>query len=575
MRRYFRNAIGIAAITGIWLLLAPSDSDAQIASPSQVTPQTLRPAAAPDQGIALPGQSPLAAPKGAESLEVLIGDVAVEGGFPECAPQVDAVIAGIKGKRLTVTQIYAAATAIEKVHAQAGYVLARVVVPPQQLVNLGPLRLVVVDGFIEAIDVAAVPARVRDVVAVRVGSLTGRRHIRLSEIERGLLVAGDLPGLRLKSTLVHGTSEGSVRLVLEGLQRLVTGSLGGDDRLSRSLGTWQLRGAVAVNSALGLGEQVYGTVGAGADLEAVANGKSPLAVVGGGVVIPVGPHGLTLNPEYTRSTTRTPQAAGVPATVGAFERFALRVRDPVIWTRTASLNLNMSLEYLKQQLQAPAFGVDLNSDRYWVLRGGVDYAASLPWGAGVQLGAGVSQGLGGRAELDAVSSGVPLSRTGAAPDFSKLTANLRVTQPLLWGARFDVIGFGQASFGRPLLRSEQFALDGVDALSAFAAGTFSADQGMTVRGELVRPFAARFDAASATVSPYLFGAAGRGWLMNATSVERRVINAGALGLGARGNIETADGSPGLSLGLELARQFTDVVGARRGWRGNVNATVVF
>src|SRR5207249_6684789 len=146
------------------------------------------------------------------------------------------------------------------------------------------------------------------------------------------------------------------------------------------------------------GEQVYGTVGAGADLNAAVNGTSPLAVYGGGVVIPLGPQGFALNPEYTRSTTRTPLQSGVPATVGIFERFALRLRDPVIWTRSASLNLNLSLEYVTQQLQAPAFDIGLNRDRYAVLRGGADYVASLPWGTGLQLGTGVSQGLGGRTE---------------------------------------------------------------------------------------------------------------------------------------------------------------------------------
>ena len=575
MRKYLRSARKVSAVTGIWLMSFPSDAYAQITSPSQVTPQSLRPAPPLGQGITLLGQSPQTTPRSAEGLDVLIGNVVVDGGFAECAAQTAAVIAGIAGKRLTIEQIYALARTIERIHAAAGYVLARVVVPPQKLVNRGPLRLAVVDGFIEEVDVGGVPQRVRAVVAERVGFLVGRRHVRLGEIERGLLIAGDVPGLRLKSTLTRGAREGGTRLVLEGQHRLVTGSLGGDDHLSRSLGTWQLRGAIAVNGALGIGEQVYGTVGAGADLNAAVNGMSPLAVYGGGVVIPLGPQGFTLNPEYTRSTTRTPLQSGVPATVGAFERFALRLRDPVIWTRSASLHLNLSLEYVIQQLQAPAFDVGLNRDRYAVLRGGADYAASLPWGAGLQAGAAISQGIGGRTEADASSSGLPLSRTGASPDFSKLTANLRVSGPLPWGTRLDVIGLGQASFGRPLFRSEQFALDGADAVSAFAAGTLSADQGITVRGELARPFSARFEAANATVAPYLFGSGGRGWLMDATSVEQPVINAGALGLGARGNVEAADGSPGFNLALELGRQFTNATGARQGWRGNLNVTSAF
>src|SRR5204862_3948296 len=121
-------------------------------------------------------------------------------------------------------------------------------------------------------------------------------------------------------------------------------------------------------------------------------------------------------------------------------------------------------------------------------------------------------------------------------DFTKLAGSVQVSQPLPGGTRLDVIGFGQTSFARPLFRSEQFALDGADAVSAFASGSLSADQGVTLRGELARPFAARLDAASTTVSPYLFGAAGRGWLVAATSAEQPVIDAGALGLGARGHV---------------------------------------
>jgi hemolysin activation/secretion protein len=575
MRRLLQNARKVSAVTGLWLMSAASDCYAQITSPSQVTPQSLRPAPPLGQGLTLIGQSPQTAPKGAEGLDVLIGNVVVDGGFAECAAQTEAVIAGAIGKRLTVAQIYALARTIEQLHAAAGYVLARVVVPPQQLVDRGALRLTVVDGFIEEIDLAGVPERARAVVTDRVSFLVGRRHVRLDEIERGLLLAGDVPGLKLKSTLTRGVREGGARLVLEGEHHVVTGSLGGDDRLSRSLGTWQLRGAIAVNSALGVGEQLYGTVGAGADLHAAANGAAPLTVYGGGVVIPLGPQGFTLNPEYTRSITRTPLGLGVPATLGTFDRFALRLREPVIYTRSASLNLNLSLEYIIQQLAAPDFGVGLNRDRYAVLRGGADTMASLPWGAGLQAGANVSQGLGGRSGADASSSGLPLTRTGASPDFTKLNANVRISQPLPWGTRLDLIGLGQTSFGRPLFRSEQFALDGMDAVSAFAAGTLSADQGMTVRGEWTRPFAARFDGANATLSPYLFGAGGRGWLVDATSVEQPAINAGALGLGARGSVETADGSPGFNLALELARQFTNLNGARQGWRGNLNAAVAF
>jgi hemolysin activation/secretion protein len=568
--------ISSAATLGVVLIATPTMCRAQIAAPSQLTPQSLRPdSGSRDQGISLSGQSALAPPPGAEDLSVSVDHVRVEGAFAELDSLTAASVREISGKRVSVAQIYAFARSIEQTYAQAGYTLARVVVPPQEIINQGTLVIIVVDGFIEDIDVAGVPERVRDIVAARLGFLVGLRHLKRGVIERGLLVAGDIPGLKLRSTLMRGASNGGTRLVLEGVHDLVTGSLGTDDRLSRSLGTWQLRGTVSTNSALGFGEQIYGTVGSGADLTAAVAGRSPLAVYGGGAVIPLGTDGLTLNPEYTYSKTQTAQVPGVPASLGTFERFALRLHDPVVWTRSSSLNVNLSVEYVTQQVQAPTFGVTLNNDRYGVVRAGPDYAMSLPWGARLQLGAVLSQGLGGRTEADAIASGVPLSRVGAGPDFSKITGNFRVSQPLLGDLRFDLIGSGQLSMGKPMMLSEQFALDGTEAVSAFPAGTFNVDQGATLRGELVRPFAARFDAVGATFSPYLFGSVGRGWLLDVTSVEQSTINAGAVGIGTRSSVEVAAGSLGLSLGLELARQFTDVAGLRQGWRGNLNAMVTF
>jgi hemolysin activation/secretion protein len=126
-----------------------------------------------------------------------------------------------------------------------------------------------------------------------------------------------------------------------------------------------------------------------------------------------------------------------------------------------------------------------------------------------------------------------------------------------------------------MLRPEQMALDGGDAVSAFASGSFSADQGMTLRGEVSRPFAVGVGGFNATASPYVFGAAGRGWLANATSVEQSVFNAGALGLGVRGTIDAAAGEPRPSLALEVARGFTDLRGVKAGWRANMLASVTF
>lgn len=561
----------VGSVAALAQTIAPSPT-----VPSQVTPQTLRPRAVPDDhAIILPGSSATAPAGATSSLTVEVGDVQIQDAFPDQAAASEAVIAKLRHRRLSVAQIYAAASELEGIYRDAGYPLVRVVVPPQHLIDHGPLRLLVVDGFIETVDVSRVPSRAQEAVAKRTAALVGRRHLKLAEIERSLLIAGEVPGLKLKSTLERGNREGGVKLLLEGGHDLITGSIGIDDRLSSSLGTWQLRGAVALNNALGGGEQVYVTAGSSADLKRVTAGASPLTIYGGGAVVPVGVDGVTVNPEYTHSTTRTIQTSGVPASLGTFERYALRLRAPISLTRKASLYANFSLEEIDQQIAAPDFDITLNHDHYRAFRAGTDYATTLPWGTGMQLGAQMSMGLGGRDAFDAAMSGIPLSRLGSGPHFAKLAASARFSQPLPANLRIDVIATGQFTGGRPMLRPEQIALDGNDAVSAFASGSFSADQGLTLRSEVSRSFTVALAGVNGTVSPYAFGAVGRGWLADATSVEQSVFNAGALGLGVRGTIDAAAGEPAPSLALEVGRGFTDLRGIKAGWRANVLASVTF
>ena len=570
-----RRCLRIAICTGVGVGSPVGlTARAQVTAPSQLTPQDLRPPApAGEPATILPGASVTAPPVGDRNMTVLLREVRIDGEFSEIAAASMPLTAGLRGRRLSVAEIYAAASALERIYHEAGYPLARVAVPPQHLVDGGALRLLVIDGFIEAINLDGVPARARSVVAARTARLVGRRHLRRAELERALLVAGDLPGLALRSTLMRGDREGGTRLILDGEHRLISASGGVDDRLPASSGTWQLRGTMAVNSALGLGEQVYGSVGLGTNLEAAAQGRAPLAVYGGGMVVPVGVDGLTVNPEYTHSTTRTPQAQGVVGSLGTFERVAVRLRAPISLTRTSSLYANASVEHVDQEIDAPAFGVVLSHDRYAVARFGSDYVATLPWGAGIQLGMTFSGGLGGRDGIDAATSGVPLSRLGASPDFTKVAGSFHLVQPLSWGFRWDLISTGQASFDKPMLRSEQLSLDGGDAVSAFASGTLTADQGVTLRSELSRSF--RLDAVGAALSPYVFGAAGRGWLANATVIERPVFNAGSVGAGVRGVVDAVGVLPASSLGLEAARGFTDLPGARLGWRANAIASIAY
>jgi hemolysin activation/secretion protein len=536
-----------------------------------VTPQTLRPPApSPTGGFPSSGSAQLHAPAGAERLSFIVGRVVIKGPFPELDTETRALVHTVEGHRVTVAQVYEFANALEQAYARAGYILVRVTVPQQKLNDHGRLLIVIVDGFVEKVQVDNVPDRVRALVAGRMASLVGRRHVKLDEIERRLLTAGDVPGLRLRSTLARGKTLGGALLVLEGTHRLVTATATIDNRLPSSLGTWSYGTSVALNSAFGFGEQFYASAQSSGDPSHMFDSASPLRVLGAGAVLPLGTDGWILNPEYTNSRSQSLPVSGGLVSIGQFERFALRTSYPLIRTRTNILSVNGAFEYIDQTVALPLFSTDLNKDRYGVLRVGAAYESGLPWwGAALQTSATFSQGIGGRDSADALASGVPLSRQGASPLFSKATFDAHVTQPLPNEFRMDFIGRAQTSFGNPLLVSEQFLLDGPQAVSAYPSGTLNVDEGGTLRVELSRSFASIGTAVPIILSPYGFGSFGAGRLVEPTIVELAVVRGGAVGAGVRSGIDMPGGYQGVALGLEVARQFSNLPNLSHSWRGQV------
>ena len=556
-------AIG-SAVLAVALLLASRPTRAQTVSPSQVTPPTLRPPQPPPQLPFIPEESPPQERLHTLPVNVEVRYVVVENGFAALADDTQDLLAPYRNRRISGEEIFALARELEQTYARHGYVLVRVIVPPQTVANGDVLRLRVVDGFIQEVDADAVPKRLRAAVLRRLSPLVGRHHLLLATLERHLLVAGELAGLHLTSALAPGSQQGGTRLLIGGAYRALGGAVSADDRLDPTLGPWEVDANLTLNSALAFGEQLYGDVLFSDPLKMF--GSAPLKVYGGGAVIPVGNDGTTINPEYTYSTTRSPAASGVPATEGKFQRIALRGALGLRWRRREVLKLNLSAEAIDQRLEASAFGSDLYHDQYRVLRLGLNDDSLLAGGARLISDATLSRGLGGRTPTEA--SPVPLSRQGAAPEFTKLNASVRLSEPVTHGWQLDAIALGATSFGKPLLRSEQFSLDGLDALSAFTPGSLSVDQGATVRAELGRPIALRWGGASGVLSPYLVAAYGLGEIQMPTAVEQHCIHASTFGAGVRASAAAAGGTSA-QFALEVARQQANLEGIHDGWRVNL------
>ena len=139
------------------------------------------------------------------------------------------------------------------------------------------------------------------------------------------------------------------------------------------------------------------------------------------------------------------------------------------------------------------------------MRVGAAFDSGLPWlNETLQTSAVFSHGVGGRGAANAAASGIPLSRLGASPFFAKGNVDAHLVQPLPDLFQFDLIGRAQTSFGQPLMQPEQFQLDGPLAVSGYPIGTLNVDEGVSLRGELSRPFVAAINNVPVVVTPYGF-----------------------------------------------------------------------
>ena len=488
------------------------------------------------------------------------------------------------GRPVTAAEIFAAGRTLEADYARAGYVLVRVLAPPQTLTDGAAVRLVVLDGRIESVDAEAVPPAVRARVRAVLEPLIGVQGVTLAMLERRLLLAGDTPGAILRSALRAGTSPGASVLVVEARYKPVTGSVYADNTIPASLGGYSAGLGLEINSPTGHGELIY--LRTGGDLSPSGDGRDDgvfaarprnrsLAL---GLVLPIGPDGLSLSVEGVDARTTPRVEAGGLSLSSRFQRLSTRLRYPVVRSRAYTLSIEGGFDAQDERVEAIApVQVELSHDVLRVARFGADLSRALPGGGGLRASLGASfgiDGLGARAAPPADSFDTPLSRQGARPEFRKLEAAIDLSRSLAPHLDVTFRARGQTAFGAALPGAEQIGLAGPDGLSSLDSGLLQGEAGYVARGELRFPFVSGFTlpfaladlpaqqgaglptgdtAVGIVVSPYVFVAHGQTWLDQPTALEFGSTRGTAWGVGVRFGAAARSRFSGLSASLEYGR----------------------
>ncbi|WP_208865063.1 ShlB/FhaC/HecB family hemolysin secretion/activation protein [Rhizobium lusitanum] len=556
------------SVLGLGTMFAlPVSAFAQTAS--QVTQESYAPPVvrAVAGGLSLPASTGAEAPKGAETLRVTPSGLAVEGGLPELGSQTAAIEASLKGRRVTGADLFAASRRLEEAYAKAGYLLVRVTLPAQTIRDGRPLRLVVTNGQVEAIDASALSPAVRARVESVLAPLVGKPGVTKAELERRLLLAGDTPGVMLKSTLKAGTKPGTTVVVVDGRYDAVTTTVTMDNNLAKNLGTYTVGLGADFNSLLGLGEVGYLRLsGYPGFNDSIFSDDPRNRQAIAGFTVPLGTDGAWLNMESVDSQTH-PTSDLAYTMVDHYQRLSTKLGYS--WIRARDLNTSSVLSFdvmqEKQKLDLDGVRSAFTEDQLRVLRLTQSGDMITAWGGQLSGSLTASFGLDALGARSATSD-LPLSRDGAEPDFRKLEASAFYSQSLAADrVRISLAAKAQTSFGDALASSEQFALGGFDWLSAFNGGQIEGDAGAAMRAEAAFPLTFSLaPALGSAAAPYVFAAAGLAKLEQPTSVERSITRASAFGAGIRFGLSEKASPHSDTLSLEYAHgQASDIDSTNR------------
>lgn len=502
-------------------------------SPSQTPPGASAVEASPPSRFSFPPAQGLAAPAGAEGVRFTLTDIVVEGQYADVEAAAAALEAARVGQEVSVADVYAFASDLQQAYFAAGYPLARVIVPPQELGADGTVRVAVIDGFIERVDAAGVPAAAQARVTHVLNSLVGARRVSRTMLERKLLLAGDTAGLVLTSTLSPGNETGATVLVLSGEHQKFAGVVAADTRVSEQLGGYQVTVSGVANSVFGAGERMYVTFAGYPDGD-VFSDDARRRYVSAGIDLPVGDNGLVLGASADYSTTRPGGDVANQLLKSEYSRIGVSASYPLVRSRSANLTASAQLDVISDIQRTDIGGppsTTLSADRYRVFRAGIDGDTILLDGARLDYSLAVSKGVdiwGARSQRDA-NPLKPLSRQGADVEFTALDAGFRVAGTGAGGIGISVAARGRYSFDDPLLRAEQFSPSGWDGLSGPPPGLMIGDHGGVARVEIDRPFGN----AQGMISPYAFAAGASVGLEEPTVLEDPHTEATAFGAGIR------------------------------------------
>lgn len=502
--------------------LPPTDAPSRIEQEFQ-TPAP--PQSQPD--LRVPSRPELTPPPGAEAQQFRLVSLEIQGVTVYSTEELQALYRDFLGKAITLSQLYEIANRITQRYRQDGYVLSRAVVPAQSIQN-GVAQLQVIEGFIDQVNFEGAPSRQLNRLRGFGDKLMTARPLNIKQLERYLLLAGDLAGLKVRGILSPGSELGAVTLTIVANYDAVDGYVNFNNRGSDTVGPLRLQTAVLLNSLMGQGERL--TLSGSTtpnDISQLGNGSLLLS-------FPIGFEGLQLNLGGSYTAIRPGNDLRRFDINGNTTTATARISYPLIRARQLNLDVSGGFDYLNEKITTLFTGTEefLSEDRLRVLRFGL--ASNMTDATGItSASARLSVGLGGLGATTEGTAQRPLSRALGNASFTKLNVELARQQFLPVGFTLVLAGTTQIT-STALLVPEQFGLGGAEFGRVFNPSAALGDSGYGLRAELQRSFFYPNSRGTPWVTqPYAFVDYGQVFRIFPTAAEPGQSTIGSTGFGVR------------------------------------------
>src|SRR5947209_11146008 len=446
-------------LVGLLLLIFPVSALAQAIPPGaqpgrerqQLAPPVAGPQARPiGETISLPSTL---APPGAESIMLTVSRIVITGatvyGDADLAP----LYADLIGHEVPLAAVYELARRITAKYGQGGYVLSRAIVPPQNFGSHGAVvHIQVVEGYIDNVLWPMEKlARYRNFFDDYTARIIADRPTNIRTLERYLLLANDLPGLKFATSLKpSATNPNASTLIVEVTEKPIDAIARIDNRGTQARGPWQYLGSATLNNTVARAHEAFTVTYAGTfqlqGLQYILFGYRQV-----------------LNSEELTFFANASYGIGTPGTE-QLRLFDYRTRSavleagftqPVIRSREANLYLT-ALGFATNDYSYE-FGDLFTQDRLrgFRVKADADWADSF---LGInQINVTASHGVNG---LGSTPNDNPIGSTNAGRvDFTKFEATITRTQPLFWHFSAFLAAYAQIAM-TPLLVSEQCSYGG-------------------------------------------------------------------------------------------------------------------